>query len=686
MSLLRSISFNGVPFDKLIQQPQQLPLDSFRNMTNIQCHQDMRQYIPATAQYIFNYIVGKASNNRFRAIHYNMLVADNFSNPELIIITTFVINLAYMKAKQGVFNNIEQAIVQTANWVTDRRISFVTISNNDLASAAPNNIGDIRNSAVEYITEAENVEQFLSNTYMGSVSAGVGFNNNNQNGFGNSSGGGGFGGSAISGFGNSNTTTLGFGGSAISGFGASSNSNSISSVITRVDSAGVPHKNDNSFSGDLHLGMEAPVEKKITPAPAAVEQEQRVQQEQPVQQNCYNEDGTVNWKALPVSSKPWRTSDQQRYAIAYDSRKYALVNKELPIKGTNKIAVISTLKGIEMERSAHTLPSSELFLNRVVPETFGKGEEGRTKYIDASFNHVSETIKEVRSLDRSEYTKHLDKFRTVGHVVLKTPVPSLEQAISYARQAALTYGSGEYGVYSLEFEFSKELTVKKEDVPAVLNLTKYTTIQSLISKIRGTIEDEQVSQSLRTVMVQINAHLAKRFLDFVRFYLCVDDYSNSDSFIDDALIMIDDIGDLYGKPYKDLIIETQERFLRTNLNFGDPIVSAFDSISLSDDIVEEVNDTTVVLPLTTTSMVVCTEFLDSEYSIQLPKNISGMFTDTTLSKGLYQMVVNLISKPVSTGLLSTVRRFFIVTLDDRIYEVNIGLSDKSAPLLIKRVN
>ena len=259
MSLLRSISFNGVPFDKLIQQPQQLPLDSFRNMTNIQCHQDMRQYIPATAQYIFNYIVGKASNNRFRAIHYNMLVADNFSNPELIIITTFVINLAYMKAKQGVFNNIEQAIVQTANWVTDRRISFVTISNNDLASAAPNNIGDIRNSAVEYITEAENVEQFLSNTYMGSVSAGVGFNNNNQNGFGNSSGGGGFGGSAISGFGNSNTTTLGFGGSAISGFGASSQPNSISSVITRVDSAGVPHKNDNSFSGDLHLGMEAPV-------------------------------------------------------------------------------------------------------------------------------------------------------------------------------------------------------------------------------------------------------------------------------------------------------------------------------------------------------------------------------------------------------------------------------------------
>ena len=63
MSILQSISFSGVDLGRLQAQPRSLPLENFRSIQNIQCPQEMREFVAPTAQFIFNYIAEKATSN-----------------------------------------------------------------------------------------------------------------------------------------------------------------------------------------------------------------------------------------------------------------------------------------------------------------------------------------------------------------------------------------------------------------------------------------------------------------------------------------------------------------------------------------------------------------------------------------------------------------------------------------------
>ena len=700
MSILRSISYSGVPFDKLLQNPQVLNTNSFNNI-NVQCPQDMRKLVPAIAQYIWQYMANKVSSHRLRGIHYNMLVADNGGNPELVILVTFVANLAYMKIKSGSFNNIEEAITTCAVWVVDRRLNFITISNDDLANSVADVINDIRATATEYVTEATEVENFLANTYMGgSVNANNSFgNNNNSNnshgfnnsgtlvGFNNSNNGGGFGNSNNQrGFGSSNT---------ISSFGASSHSGN-SSVITRTDNNGVKAQRSNRFENDLMAITSTNAEPAAIQAPKVQEEVKKPTNFiEDISNNLFTENGEINsevLKLIPPTNLPWQVSPYQQYPIAYDSSNFELVNKHIPSRDGKSSFVISTLKKVNMDRSAHTLSSSELFLSRAVPAgNYSSNTPVREQYKENSLTKVSEVISKVRAIDgESEYINNLEELRTIGHIVMRSPVTSISQAVSHARQAALTYSKTEFGSYTLEFFLSRELIITRQDYADVVVLDKCKTFESLRGRIRENIEDETKPQSLRTAMVQINAYLAERFIDFISFYLCIDEFKTSDSFIDDALEIIDEVGETYGKPYKDLLMSSQERFIKTNLVFGDAFISEIETDILSEDNASITNNdenekAVTVLPIITSCMLTCTEFMSSEYSLKLPEETGAIFTPESTSKGLFDLTSKFVMNTGSEGLQSNIRRFFIATLDEKIYETNIGLSKETAPLLIRKI-
>lgn len=714
---LRSISFSGVSFTELQDNPRRLGEQMFANIQNVTCPNDLRKYVPVTASMVFNYIADRAQSNMLRAIHYNIAIAQNFNNPEIAVLTTFVLNLSFIKLRQNQYASLDQAVMETVPWVVDRRINFITISDASMSAMAGNTIEQVRAFATEYVTQADAVEQILQNTFTGgTVNANtgqMGFGNNQgqQNSFGFSesnnqqgmlggfsSVGGGFSqgggqglnqGGAISGFSN-------FGESGLKGFGPAKNlTSSPSSVITRVDSNGQGMVQNNRFQNDIVPGALNRAKPKapdmVEPHAPAQFHHEVVQKAQPVPApvkapDAINADGTVNTALLATTENPWVTSVYQRYAIAYDTRRFGEVKKLLsdPVTGKN-IVITSLKKVIEMDRSAHALPSSERFLNQVMAPS----SSSRKEFKESSLKAVTQNLKEARSPKvESDYIARLDSLRSVGHIVLKDPVYSVQEAITYARLSALTYTGNEFGAYQLEFKLVREFPIQASDIADVSKLSSYKTFHSLASKIRGVIEDELAPQSLRTAMVQINAYLAERFLDFIRFYLCIDNFIQIDSFIDDVNDIIEEIGTVYGATYKDNLLSAQERFITSNLNFKDaklPVIETDAPAFLhGEDPGNAKENKIALLPIETACMVTCTEFLDSEYSLFIPENIGAQFTADTTSKGLFELVEQSLVQPFSIGLQTKLQRFFIATLDNRVYEANMGLAKGAAPLLIKK--
>lgn len=701
MSLLRSLSITNVRFDCLQQNPTPLNVGAFSNLTNIQCPNEVRQYIAPTACLIYNYIVSQVNSNKFRGIHFNILIGDNFNNPELVILTTFALNLAYIKCKEGLFNNFEQALQQAATYVVDKRINFITINVSELANMAGSEINTITNNAQDYVNEAQGVENFLANTYMGStVNANIGFggqnqnmntgfNNNFNNGFGNNNQGGfnGFGGNQGMGGGFNNQQPLtGFSSpSGISGFGQADQSR-YQNMIIRVNPGEQPGNTQrfDRFNQDLML-KEGFTHNRVEPNNKQSQAEARPAQRQPIEvdepfdyEKQFNEDGSVNTAALKVTDLPWKPSIYQQFPIAYVPSELKEIKLEIKSRDGRKSYVIQTFqRKTPMERSSHELPAAQKFLNQLL-----KNDDDRKKFRERAFDnarHANEKAREIRAdKPENEHLQELDKIKSDGYIDFTTPQDSVEQAVSFARQASLIYGSDELGAYNMKFELTKDFAVKRSDIKAIEQVAESTSFKQLSENIRRIIEDDKAPKSLRYTMVQINGYLADKFNNYIRFFLGVVDYENVESYIDDVLPIIEDIESVYGKLYTDRINGSYRRFIGMYFTFSDSYVSEIALVGQEDKNIEQNDNTIYVMPVQTTCQIVCTEYLNSEFTVLMPEKTSAKISQST-SVGLFKLVNSLINNESS---LTT--RFFISTLDDFIYEVNIGVDKVTSPLLISK--
>lgn len=671
------MSLNGVNTNGFQGDPrQQYGINHFSGFTQIQAPPEMKKHLPEIAMMIYSYIASRANNNRLRCIHFNMLVAENGTNPELQILTMFVGNLAYMKIKEGAFNNLSQAVNACVTWVVDRRINFITINDPNLFSSVQDIAQDIKNQASEYVAEADNVANFLSNTYVGGhVSANQGFGGNNV------------GGVTLSGFGsnsNSNLGMSGFGGSTgMSGFGSNSGGNSISNVITRVDNSGNIQSNDNKFDRDM-VGMES----QFKEAPKKVVKVEEVlvkKEEKPVVE--YYQNGKPNLEVCSETNNPWYSSIFQPFAICYNKRQFAAINKLLPSKDGKKNFVISTLRGLDMDRSEHTLPTTEHFLGLVVPEKVNNVVVmDRNDFIDKSLAKAVTDLQEVREVkSENEFLTSINRFRENSIVTIKSNFGGIEEALAYGRMLALRNKIDDFGVYNIEFNLEKNFAIHKSDAKLLMNLDKSTSYNSLISKLRCIIEDNEASHSIRVSAVQINSYLGAKFIEFIKFYLCIEEFHGMDSFIDDALDLINIVGEEYGQTYKETIIAAQQRFINTYLDFSGFGVGDIDILKDPNDENQVKEDEEVtLLTMETPAIIACTEFLDSELALAVPRYIGATFTPKTISEGLYNLFNELVKNNYSVGLGKKIKRFFLATIDDKVYEVNVGLGTQ-APLLIRKI-
>lgn len=683
MNFLRNVSLTGVSFSSIQGDPRQMyGVEMFKNYANVQTPPEMKKYLPDIACSIFRYIASKANQNKHRAVHFNMLVAENGSNPELQILTTMIANLIFIKIKEGVFNDMGAAVNSCVPWVVDRRINFIAVNEPNLYNELQQYSNELRSYATEYVAEADNVYAFMSNTYMGgTVSASFG-QPQQQASFGAPLTG--FGATAqstgITGFGNNNVIT---------GFGGMSSANTgISSVITRVDSSGQAIKAPSErFNNDM-VGLQEFANSspnKEVQAPAQQQAPVPTAQKQFKASDYYNEDGTPNIATLPITDLPWISSYIQINPVAYNKNIFRSHKKLLPSKDGKKQYVIFSLEE-NVDRTKHALTTSQQFFGEIINQTGSAVIKDRDSYINRELKKAAEKIEDVKSIDQeNEYITSLARMRENSHIVMSTPVSSIEEAIAYGRLAALRFKTEEFGVYNVEFKLEKKFAINRKDAKQLRSVVKGMTYPGLINRLRTVIEDQETSFSARASAVQLNAYIANKFIDFIRFYLSIDEFNKIDSFIDDFNELIDIIAQEYGDIYKQILIENQERFISQHLNFGELYEQEFDVQNLvaGDEEIEQDN-TFIFETIVSPCIIAVTEFLDIELALGVPENVGAVFTPKTITKELYELMSTLVSKDKSIGLNSKITAFYFVTADDRVYEVNKGLGEK-APYLIRKV-
>lgn len=699
-SIFQSINLHGIAFDRLQTTPTQVNQNNFSNIgnTNIQVHPEVKRYLPALAAYIHNFVAQRAQQNVSRATHFNMMTSQN--NSELLILITLVANMAYIRVKNGTMDNFDNAVSACTDWAVTHRVNFITINCPDLLNTMQDKVGEIQQLAHAYVAECNDVLQAMSQIYMGGNSNGFGGNNNNSN----QNNGGGFTGGAITGFGGGGNTASnnGFGVGAVSGFGSNRSVNSAAGVIVRSNDNMAPR--GDRFNNDLGMGVvdvqekqNAPVQQNqqrtnivdqlatgLNPAAKAAEEVKPI----------FNDDGELLYRNLKLSSSPWTTSRFQHHPLMFDGRNLELVRREFVLD--EKLHVIDTLKKANMDRSALSLPVAAQYFGGIYPNATGTAENntaGREEYRDASLKNAAGLIKAVRSIPvEAELIARTDELRKTGHIVFSNTMGSLPEAIAATRQAALFCADNEFGTYISEFFLAKDFVVFKDDVETIRSLSKCRTLATLIEEMKFILQNPESSHSLRVAVVQLNSYLAKSWMEWIRFYLCLDDFSGSDSFIDDALAMCDDIREFVGTPYRKLLDANQQRFIQTYLAFGEPIESTVADMVFSDENKpREERGEVVIVPILTPSLLVNTEFLASEYALVSSaeldnRDIACTFNEQSTSMGLRVLVQTMIENPRSILLQGLIRRFYINTIDNVVYEVNIGLNDTAAPLLIKKVN
>ena len=162
MSLFNQININGVALNGLQGQPTQAFANQFGNIAqmNIQCHPDMKGFLPHIAAYIHNFIAQRASQNLPRAVHFNMLLAQG--NAELFIMTTLVANMAYIRVKNGQIQDVNTAITQCTDWAITRRVNFITMNVPDLFNQVQSEAASISQMANEYALEAQTTAEAMA--------------------------------------------------------------------------------------------------------------------------------------------------------------------------------------------------------------------------------------------------------------------------------------------------------------------------------------------------------------------------------------------------------------------------------------------------------------------------------------------------------------------------------------------
>ena len=697
MSLFNQININGVALNGLQGQPTQAFANQFGNIAqmNIQCHPDMKGFLPHIAAYIHNFIAQRASQNLPRAVHFNMLLAQG--NAELFIMTTLVANMAYIRVKNGQIQDVNTAITQCTDWAITRRVNFITMNVPDLFNQVQSEAASISQMANEYALEAQTTAEAMAQIYMGGVSGFNGQQQQQQNNGGFSMTGG-----AATGFGNNNQQSNGFaGGVAVTGFGNNGGNNNrggMGGVIVRATDSNPPR--GDRFSDDLGMGG-VPVA-----APAAAPAQQVQTHAQPPRGGVLEQldrgldpVGHMKTEDLPVLddkgqllfgnlkpiTAPWTQTRFQPHPVMFDGSRFAINRRGFTLDGKN--LVVDTLKKAPVDRKALSLPPAAQFLEQVKP-----ANQTRLEFREDSLIKASAIIKTVRDLTtEAEYLERSEELRTNGHIVFKNAMFSLPEALSAARQAAMMCTNHEFGAFSAEFFHAKEFVLFKDDAKALQDLSKSRTLASLIDSMASIIQDPHASHSLRVAVAQLNFYLAQSWMEWLRFYLCLDEFSGSNSFIDDALLMRDDIESIAGTPFRQLVDKNQQRFIQTYLAFGKEEPSEMEVLQdpNKENLAGQKREV-VVVPILTPSMVVCTEFLDSEFALTSSAEIDGRdigcnFDENTTTPGFLKLVQTMVERTRSMGLQSQIRRFYLATLDNVIYEVNLGLGETAAPMLIKKV-
>ena len=687
MNNFRTIDFSGVDRQNLMGTPSQSTPNDFSNVV-LEVPERYKQFSAGVLSAVQNYIAMRARTNRFRMVHYNMMVSNNFSNPELRLLSTMVLTLSASRVNNGEYSDMSQAVNVTMADIIDSRINFIVISDHELSQLAGGHISEIRSSAETYVRWADTISDALQKTYIarqvdiagGRSNGGFGNNNNGNNGF------GGFGNNGNNNGGNESAfrNNHGFGNSG-GGFGGGNQTSVASSVFERVSANGTRSmENTRRSNGSKNAFLDIPVKTFEEPQPKAVTTSIHGNLNGSPKVERPKEEAPAPINRQPTKVK-WEPHDGQKYPLAYLTGKFSEGFETAP-KANKVVQILYANKDYDMDRSRHTLATAETFLRG----TSGNTLESRDAAISGAMEKA--TIEQVKARAKvnteEDFEKRLNDMRNGTRVVFDGKYNSLDEVISMTNEASLAFRPENEGVYYSEFVLTNDFPILETDWKEFSKIKNYRDHKNMANFMKFVIGDKNQSVSLRRTFVQLNAYLARCFEDFVRFYMAIDLFANSDSYVDDVEAMIEDVGKTLGDSFKERILENQEKFFNLYLNIDkstedgttDPdhrILSYKDDAKINEDLSK-----IRLVQLTTPALLLCTEFIASEYKLNVSSKIGSIFNSKSIDDSFVQLAASMVRNIQSRELGQEIKRFFIVTLDGFKYEINVDSTSERAPMLI----
>lgn len=372
-----------------------------------------------------------------------------------------------------------------------------------------------------------------------------------------------------------------------------------------------------------------------------------------------------------VSADKWEPSPFQPYHPAYRYNQEATYEYQLDASGIRRVIAIVSPKETEMDKSKHNFASPASMFSNL---SFGHA------YAEITVAEaLTATAKAILSGEVGENKEATDLYKSLGVIdsepVDIVPQTSLTALIAEARAYWLASGSTE-PTFLVGSSLSCQVVSKTSHLDIVKQL-RHCTLEAAAKYLRGMVEEIKFTMNPEDAgklqfILGIDRAIKRELLNLIRFRMGVGPDFNFDSFFEDEEGIRAALQSVHGIAHANSYKTIQSQLLPTL--FDESLVSEV-SINKNETDAEPAGFITSFSPMVTMLLM---NLSDEQLGFMLPDGaVCEVFADTF--PGLYAFIGGVVKS--NPGSL----HHYIVTNDDVVYEVNVGLVGANH-MVLTRVN
>ena len=370
-----------------------------------------------------------------------------------------------------------------------------------------------------------------------------------------------------------------------------------------------------------------------------------------------------------ATADEWNPSPFQPYHPAYRYYQEPIYEVQVDASGMRRVIAIINDKETAMDRTKHNFTSSASYFT-----AFG-GAHAETEVKVA--HALTETAKAILSGSVGENEEATKLYSSLGVIdnepVEVPPQTSLRALVSEARVFQMASGSNEL-TFLVSSAISHQIVSRTNHLEVIQKLRTMsleagaTWLKKMVEELKNNGDFQDVG--FLQFLLGVDRAIKKELLTVIRFRMGVGSDFNFDSFMDDEEDIRNALRSVHGVSHLKSYTKIQAHLLPTMLaEFGVEV----SPIKSNEDDTPALGWITSISPMVTMLLL---NISDEQLGLQLPDGaVCEVFPDTF--PGLYDFITGVVKS--NPGAL----HHYIATVDDVVYEVNVGLVGENHMVLTR---